>query len=206
MKGLLLKDWYVMKKTCRAYLLLVVVFLSISVFGGENVFMVFYPAMLVGMIPVTLLGYDERCKWQLTCAAMPCTRAQFVSAKYLIGLLAQLATLGLTALAQALRMTLNGGFHWLTWGTLLAVLLAMSLLTAAITPPLMFRFGVEKGRILYCVTVGLMCGGSTIIGLSGALDAAPFTVTALVGMVAAAAAVYALSWRLSIALYQKREL
>lgn len=206
MKGLLLKDWYVMKKTCRAYLLLVVVFLSISVFGGENVFMVFYPAMLVGMIPVTLLGYDERCKWQITCAAMPCTRAQFVSAKYLIGLLAQLATLGLTALAQALRMTLNGGFHWLTWGTLLAVLLAMSLLTAAITPPLMFRFGVEKGRILYCVTVGLMCGGSTIIGLSGALDAAPFTVTALVGMVAAAAAVYALSWRLSIALYQKREL
>ena len=206
MKGLLLKDWYVMKKTCRAYLLLVVVFLSISVFGGENVFMVFYPAMLVGMIPVTLLGYDERCKWQITCAAMPCTRAQFVSAKYLIGLLAQLATLGLTALAQALRMTLNGGFHWLTWGTLLAVMLAMSLLTAAITPPLMFRFGVEKGRILYCVTVGLMCGGSTIIGLSGALDAAPFTVTALVGMVAAAAAVYALSWRLSIALYQKREL
>lgn len=206
MKGLLLKDWYVMKKTCRAYLLLVVVFLSISVFGGENVFMVFYPAMLVGMIPVTLLGYDERCKWQITCAAMPCTRAQFVSAKYLIGLLAQLATLALTALAQALRMTLNGGFHWLTWGTLLAVLLAMSLLTAAITPPLMFRFGVEKGRILYCVTVGLMCGGSTIIGLSGALDAAPFTVTALVGMVAAAAAVYALSWRLSIALYQKREL
>lgn len=206
MKGLLLKDWYVMKKTCRAYLLLVVVFLAISAFGGENVFMIFYPAMLVGMIPVTLLGYDERCKWQITCAAMPCTRAQFVSAKYLVGLLAQLATLALTALAQALRMTLNGGFHWLTWGTLLAVLLAMSLLTAAITPPFMFRFGVEKGRILYCVTIGLMCGGSTVVGLSGALDAAPFTVTALVGMVAAAAAVYALSWRLSIALYQKREL
>lgn len=206
MKGLLLKDWYVMKKTCRAYLLLVVLFLVISVFGNENVFLIFYPAMLVGMIPVTLLGYDERCKWQLTCAAMPCTRAQFVSAKYLIGLLVQLATLALTALTQALRMTLNGGFHWLSWATLLAVLLAMSLLTAAITPPLMFRFGVEKGRILYCVTIGLMCGGSTLIGLSGALDAAPFTVAALLGMVAAAAAVYALSWWISMALYQKREL
>lgn len=206
MKGLLLKDWYVMKKTCRAYLLQVVLFLTISVFGDENVFMIFYPAMLVGMIPVTLLGYDERCKWQLTCAAMPCTRAQFVSAKYLIGLLAQLATLALTALAQAVRMTLNGGFHWLSWGTLLAVLLAMALLTAAITPPLMFRFGVEKGRLLYCVTIGLMCGGSTIIGLSGALDAVPFTVAALLGMVAAAAAVYALSWWLSIVLYRKREL
>lgn len=206
MKGLLLKDWYVMKKTCRAYLLLVVLFLAISVFENENVFLIFYPAMLMGMIPVTLLGYDERCKWQLTCAAMPCTRAQFVSAKYLIGLLAQLATLALTALVQAVRMTMHGGFHWLSWATLLTVLLAMALLTAAITPPLMFRFGVEKGRILYCVTIGLMCGGSAIIGLSGALDAVPFTVAALLGMVAAAAAVYALSWWLSIALYRKREL
>lgn len=206
MKGLLLKDWYVMQKTCRAYLLLAVVFLAVSAFGDGNVFMIFYPTLLVGMIPVTLLSYDERSKWQITCATLPCTRAQFVSAKYLIGLLAQLATLALTALAQAVRLHMSGAFHWSSWAALLAVLLSLSLVTAAITPPFMFRFGVEKGRILYCVTIGLMCGGSTVVGLSGALDAAPFTVTALVGMVAAAAAVYALSWRLSIALYQKREL
>lgn len=206
MKGLLLKDWYVMQKTCRAYLLLAVVFLAVSAFGDGNVFMIFYPTLLVGMIPVTLLSYDERSKWQITCATLPCTRAQFVSAKYLIGLLAQLATLALTALAQAVRLHMSGAFHWSSWAALLAVLLSLSLVTAAITPPFMFRYGVEKGRLLYYVTLGAMCAASTVIGLSGTAETAPFSAAALLVPVGAAVAIYALSWRLSIVLYRRREL
>lgn len=34
MKGLLLKDWYMMKKYCRAYLLIAVVFIAVSL-GNE---------------------------------------------------------------------------------------------------------------------------------------------------------------------------
>lgn len=206
MKGLLLKDWYVMKKTCRTYLLLALVFLVVSVFGDDNVFLIFYPAMLVGMIPVTLLSYDERSKWQITCAALPCTRAQFVSAKYLIGLLAQLTTLALTALAQAARLHMSGAFRWSSWAALLAVLLSLSLVTAAITPPFMFRYGVEKGRLLYCVTLGVMCAASALIGLSGTAGATVFPAAALLAAVGASVAIYALSWRLSIVLYCRREL
>ena len=56
MKGLLLKDWYMIQKYCRSYILITAVFIGISLENGENLFFTFYPCMLCGMIPVTLLG------------------------------------------------------------------------------------------------------------------------------------------------------
>ena len=43
MKGLLLKDLYMAAKYCRAFLLIVVVFLAVSFFGDDNIFFVVYP-------------------------------------------------------------------------------------------------------------------------------------------------------------------
>ena len=86
MKGLLLKDFYMAAKYCRAFLLLVIVFLAVSIWGDENVFFVIYPVLIAGMIPVTLYSYDEREKWTLYSGTLPYTRTQFVSSKYLVGL------------------------------------------------------------------------------------------------------------------------
>ena len=71
-------------------------------------FFVFYPCMLCGMIPVNLLGYDERSRWMQYSGTMPYTKTQIVSGKYLIGLLAQLAMLIATGAAQAAKMMTVG--------------------------------------------------------------------------------------------------
>ena len=89
MKGLLLKDWYMMKKYCRSYVLIAVVFIALSLVSSGNMFFVFYPCLLCGIIPVNLLGYDERSRWMQYSGTLPYTKRQIVSAKYLIGLLAQ---------------------------------------------------------------------------------------------------------------------
>lgn len=206
MKGLLLKDWYMMKKTCRAYLLLIVVFLAASVWTDDNAFLVFYPCVLTGMIPVTLLSYDERSGWDRYCGALPCTRAEFVTGKYLMGLLAQLSVLALTAAAQAARLRMTGAFSWHTLAARLGVVWSLALLAATLTPPLMFRWGVEKGRLAYYVVIGIICGGSVVVGLSGMALGAALPSGTLAGMVLAALGLYALSWRLSVRLYEKREL
>ena len=93
MKGLLLKDWYMVKTYCRAYLLIAVVFIALSFFSDNNMFFVFYPCLLCGMIPVNLLAYDERSRWTQYSGTLPYTKTQIVSGKYLIGLFAQLAIL-----------------------------------------------------------------------------------------------------------------
>lgn len=41
MKGLLLKDLYMVVKYCKAYLLIAVVFLAVSLMGSDNLIFIF---------------------------------------------------------------------------------------------------------------------------------------------------------------------
>lgn len=207
MKGLLLKDIYLSAKYCRAYLLIAATFLAASCVGSGNLFFIFYPCLISGMIPVTLLGYDERSKWNEYCGTLPYTGAQIVSGKYWIGLLVQILVLVLSAAVQAVRMHLSGVFSVESYAALLAMLLILSCVTAAIPLPFMFRFGVEKGRVAYYVMLGFVSGGSALaasifrddLRLSVGMN------TLLILLCIAAVGVYALSWRLSIVLYEKRK-
>ena len=110
MKGLLLKDWYMVWKYCKYYFLLGIVFFAFSIVE-DNMFFVFYPCLLCGIIPANLLGYDERSRWMQYSGTLPYTRAQIVSAKYLIGLFAQTAMLFLMGIARGIRMGMNGSFR-----------------------------------------------------------------------------------------------
>ena len=208
MKGLLLKDVYMMAKYCRSYLLIAVVFIAVSFFGSENMFFIFYPCLLCGMISVNLLGYDERSRWLQYSETMPYTRAQIVSGKYIIGLGAQLAMLVITAIAQAIRMKMNDGFLANDYFVMIMLLLIMSMLSSSICLPFIFKLGVEKGRMAYYVMIGIVCGGSVVAStvLRDAMqsEVKPNGVLALVCLIGIA--IYALSWYLSIVFYKKREL
>jgi len=208
MKGLLLKDLYMTAKYCRSYLLIAAVFIAVSFVGTENMFMIFYPCLLCGMIPVNLLGYDERSRWLQYSETMPYSRAQIVSGKYLIGLGAQSAMLIVTAIAQAIRMNINNSFSASDYLVMIMLLLIMSMLSSSICLPFIFKLGVEKGRMAYYVMIGIICGGSIVAStvLRDAMQSGikPNGVLALVAVLGIA--IYALSWYLSIVFYKKREL
>ena len=72
----------------------------------------------------------------------------------------------------------------------------------------MFKLGVEKGRMAYYVMIGVICGGAAISGkfFGESLQATISFNTALIIGCVVAAAVFALSWYLSILFYRKREL
>lgn len=202
MKGLLLKDLYMSAKYFRTYLLIVAVFLALSWFSSENMFVVFYPCLICGIIPVNLLAYDERSKWDVYSGTLPCTRAQIVSVKYLIGLLAQVAILAITGIVQAIRLGVNADY-----AVLMAMLMITSFVSASIPLPFMFKLGVEKGRIAYYVMIGLVCGGSVLAAVFfDGLDATISFSGILPVLCLASVAVYALSWYLSIKFYRAREI
>ena len=207
MKGLLMKDFYMMKKYCRAYLLIAVVFIAVSFFVEEDLFMTFYPCLLCGMIPVNLLAYDERSRWMEFSGTLPYTKAQIVSGKYLIGLMTQTALLVVTGVAQGIRMAMAGSFALRDFAVLMLLMLCVSTIASSITMPFVFKLGVEKGRVAYYVMVGVVCGGSVVASsiFRGQMQSemqvnAPLTVVALVCI-----GIYALSWYLSVVFYQKRE-
>ena len=208
MKGLLLKDLYMTVKYCRIYLLIAVVFIAVSFAGNDSIFFIFYPCIFCGMIPVSLLGYDERSRWLQYSGTLPYTKTQIVSCKYLIGLMAQIAMLLLTAVAQAVRMSVTGTFDPKNYTVLLLTIFMTALITLAISLPTMFRFGVEKGRIAYYIMVGVTCaaGGAASSIFGSDLHSKFSSEIFLPILCLAGIAVYALSWRLSVAFYKKREL
>lgn len=208
MKGLLLKDWYMMRKYCRYYLILGIGFLLLSMMDTSNMFFVFYPCLLCGMIPVNLLAYDERSRWVQYSGTLPYTRAQIVSGKYLIGLSAQTAMLLLTGAAQGIRRSIDSSIHGDDVLVIMLLLLIASTVTSSITLPFIFRLGVERGRTAYYVMVGLICGVSILMSR---LFQQPFRAeiqpNLVLGLLAAVGVgIYALSWYLSVVFYRKREL
>ena len=208
MKGLLIKDYYMIVKYCRNFLFMALIFLAVSVVNTDNTFFLFYPVLLMGMIPVTLLSYDERSGWLTYSAALPYTKAQFVSAKYLIGLICQFATLLLVAVVQGVRMNLAGTFDIMEFLSMILILMIAAPLAPAFCMPFIFKYGVEKGRIAYYVMIGIICAlgavGATIFNTQLQADIEPNLVVLLVVLISVG--LYALSWFLSIKFYEKREL
>ena len=208
MRGLLLKDWYMMKKYCRYYFFVCIGFIILSMMSSGNMFFIFYPCLLCGMIPVNLLGYDERSRFTEYVGALPYTKTQIVSAKYLIGLFTQIAMLTVICITQGVKMGIEGNFVLKEFLVLMMLLLIMASVSSSLTLPFIFKYGVEKGRGAYYVMIGVVCSGSIIsttifkesmqkdIQLNGVLP-----IACLVGI-----GIYVFSWYLSIVFYNKREL
>ena len=212
MKGLLLKDVYQMWYYTRMLILAAVVMMLVGVLsmkGGSNFFMM-YGGLMLGILPMTLLTYDQNSRFSAYSAALPVTKEQLVGGKYLIGLcgmvLAELLSMAALAAAQLLWATVT---VQLTVATLLQVAM-LTLLGNVILLPLTYRFGYQKARYAYYLCIGLLASymGYFVSSGDSALESilpAQGSLLVLVVVLAAALALYALSWRLSVAWYGKAE-
>ena len=208
MSGLLLKELYMARKYCRLHLVITVLFLGMAMLpSAENLFLLFYPSAMASFIPVTLLSYDTQSKWDVYFDTLPTSRAQYVSAKYLIGLILGELVLALTAVTQLLAIRLNGEIGLNQLLPLLWGLQAITLVLPTLCLPPIFKLGVEKGRIWSLVMIAVTFGGGARLTV-GVKDWGSFSlpgnlsVWLLLGVIV----LYALSWVLSIRLYRSREL
>ena len=201
MKALILKDIYVIWRQMKYFLVMILLFSALPS-GFNNAFAVIYTSML----PYTALAYDERSKWDQMASMMPYSSRDIVLCKYVFGWLCIGGAAVLSGLLQAaLSLVIDRAF--------LPGTLAMSVLGAlcilAISLPLMFRMGVEKGRLGMFLVIFLVCGGAGAIA-SIADDMSNGTPFAFQGPVLAillfaAVVLNAISVPLSMRFYAKRQ-
>lgn len=206
MKGLLLKDLYMLKHYCKSYIFIAIIFIAVSLSDNDNMFFVFYPVILCGIIPVNLLGYDERSRWIQYSGTLPYTAVQIVSAKYLIGLFTQITMLSVTGIATMVKMGMADRIRINDFIILMLMMLIVSTVTSSLTLPFIFRLGVEKGRIAYYFMIGFIFAASFAAGnilgedLHSEIEINNIlTILCIIGT-----GVYILSWYLSVKLYEKR--
>ena len=201
MKALIIKDTYVIWRQMKYFLILILIFSALPS-GFNNAFAVIYTSML----PYTALAYDERSKWDQLAAMMPYSTRDAVLSKYVFGWLCIGGAAVLSGLLQmALSLVVDRVF--LPGVMVLSVLGAVCIL--AISLPLMFRLGVERGRLGMFLIIFLVCGGAGAIAsiTESASNGAPFAFQGpiLVVLLIAALVLTVVSVSLSMRFYAKRQ-
>lgn len=207
MRGLLLKDLYNMWKYCKSFLLIILVFTGMSFVNEGNAFYVFYPIIMISLIPISLLAYDEREHWDAYCMTLPVKRNTCVSVKYIEsltgGIVMALVTMTITVIQGHTPMNLG------TVGENVIMMIAIALIPPAIILPINFLLGTTKARISQIVVVAILVGCSSIFvieeditWLGEIMNSSAFTGILL----AAAVAIFTVSWRVSLIFYSKRDI
>lgn len=140
-RGLLLKDIFELSAQCRVQLVLTGVYLLLPLFIRGIALFASVGMMLLAMMPVYALGYDERCRWERYALAMPVRKSDLFWSRFLLGVIA----VALGAAVQVLVALLAGRGDLLSS---LAVTTPAAILYLLIVLPLMMKLGVEKGRFL----------------------------------------------------------
>ena len=142
MKGLLLKDLINLKQQSKVFLMIVALWLVMSIAQKDASFFGGVMMIFSVMLPITAMAYDERAKCDRYALTMPISRKDMVISKYLLGLLLIGSSIVLTGV---LNIFLTGSFVELFLSAM--GFLSVGLIFLAVIMPLMFKFGVEKGRM-----------------------------------------------------------
>lgn len=193
MKALVLKDFYVLWKQMRMIMLILIL---MSVVGG--VFNSVFVTVWCSMLPFTAIAYDERSHWNQLAAMMPYSKRDIVLSKYALGWLSMAAAIVLSLVFQTAAAVFTHEAPALsTW----AVSFLGGVMALDFTLPMVFRFGVEKGRWGFMIIVfGVALLGGAAAGMAEELPGVPVPVLAL--LLLAAAVATAVSIPLSMKLYQ----
>lgn len=194
MKGLLFKDLFLMRKTIWVYLLMVVIF-AVTQGQAGLVFTLFYSIT----IPITLINYDEVDHFDRMQTVMPVRGVALVLDKYVCAW-AAIAFVAVCFFARGLFPGEPAGTPAIVFGV------AASLIVQATLLPMMYRFGIERGRTIYVVV--LMALGVLLGAVSSLWEHAVFAVpdAAALILLAVAALASAASVPLSAKLYADRYL
>lgn len=202
MKALLLKDFYMITKYCRNILLLVLIFFIAGILSFDNAFLIIYPLVVVGMIPITLISYDEKFQWDRYSVTFPWSRKQLVTERYLLTAI----ILGITWLLSLLSVTIHAvtSNDWDAF-SYMPVLISLGLFSPTLVLPFVFKLGTERARMIYYFYIGLLVAimvvSTMALSFSNFLIHFPPVLAVTVSVL-----LFLGSWQLSIRFYQKREL
>ena len=200
MKGLLLKDWKTLLKQTKVMLAIMALFACVPS-TYMSAFALFYAAMM----PITALAYDERAKWDELAAMMPYTAKAIVGSKYALGLTLVVPVLALSVL---FRLIVHSTPIVSEDTMSLLITACLSLVLMAIDLPFMFRFGVEKGRLIYILLscVFIVAGATYADKLTNTINGIGTAMVTTVPLLLLAAAAVALliSYAISVQIYRTR--
>ena len=149
MKGLLIKDILNMKNYMKQLILLLVFFMAYGVFLKNGTFVGSMITLMLSMQVITTMSYDEYAKWDKYALTMNINRKDIIISKYIfftISIIIGIVVGITTSIAINQIAKLDTGMNEIIV-TSIVVPCVFAILFSIIIP-VVFKTGVEKGRIV----------------------------------------------------------
>ena len=156
MKSLILKDLMAFQSYVKTLVLLVLFFTIITFSMDDASFLSGMIIIWMAMLSISSFSYDQHAKWDLFAQTLPVTRKQIVQEKYILGLLFVSFATVLAIILNSIVMSIKS--LPIEWNVLIESSLMIgivALVFLSILLPLIYKFGVEKSRMLIIVVVAI---------------------------------------------------
>ena len=156
MTGLIVKDFLILRKTLRTYLLFLVVYVGLAFSGvWKPQFVSGFIMAMIAVLPMNVFAYDKQAKWDTYGLALPVGRTKTVAARYLCVLIMCLATVVLECVFGAVLFAvgrLEDLGEYLIAGVVVGLL---AVLINAVMLPILYKFGPDRARIVLIGVMGI---------------------------------------------------
>ena len=146
LKGLMLKDLYVIKKQLKAYMVLMVICALVPSPVTQGLAVIY-----ASIIPVTAAAFDEQAGWDYYAQMLPYRSRELVISKYLLGIGISVIMAVLIILSN-IAVSLQKGDGFTNFGEYIVnagIIFCIGQILMSVNLPLVLKMGAEKGRLLY---------------------------------------------------------
>lgn len=148
MLGLLIKDFMAIRRQGKIMLFLLAFYLILGLTANNNDFVGTMVLVICMLLPITTIAYDEKANWDKYALSLPVSRQAIVLSKYLFGIILSLLSIALLIAFTALSASLSPEINFIKEILVAVAKGASGLILLAIILPILFKFGVEKGRLI----------------------------------------------------------
>ena len=160
MIGLIKKDLLVIKSNLKTTAFILIIFLLMTLKNQSD--FSFFPIFLVIMLAISTFSYDEYNNWNSYAITLPGGRTNIIRAKYITALILVLLSALVVCTITTISVFTNNNFELNNFLSEIFLIILIVTIIISITYPIIFKLGIEKGRITGFALIFLI---STIIGL-----------------------------------------
>lgn len=156
MKGLLIKDFKLMRAQKNFFLVIAAISLVIAIISQDNAFSIGFLGFIGSLFTLSTISYDEFDNGNAFLFALPVTRKSYVLEKYAFGIIAGIVSLLIGTVISVITVAVRDagllGAVLMTACTIFpAIILILSLML-----PFQLKFGGEMGRIAIIAVIGII--------------------------------------------------
>lgn len=164
MTGLILKDFLILRKTMRTYLLFIVIYGGLAATGvWSPEFISGFIMVMTAMLPMNAFAYDKQAKWDTYALALPVGRTKTVAARYLCVLLLCLFSVVMECVIGVIMFAAGKledfGAYFITG----AVCGLIAVLMNAVMLPFLYKFGPDRARVMLLGVMGVIAAAAALL-------------------------------------------